>query len=63
MEDTMGRALYSKDWSPISGRRLCMEQQIIASGSHSPGDPPRQSLKPFFAALFDACGSEWHEAT
>jgi hypothetical protein len=63
MEDTMGRALYSKDWSPISGHRLCMQHQITATGSHSPVDPPKQSLRPFFAALFDACGSEWQETT
>jgi hypothetical protein len=62
MEDTMGRALYSKKWSPILARRLCMQQQIIATGSYSPGDPPRQSLRPFFAALFDACGTEWKES-
>lgn len=62
IEDTMGRALYSKDWSPVIARRLCMQQQITATGSHSPDDPPTRSLKPFFAALFDACGSEWQES-
>jgi hypothetical protein len=59
MEDTMGRALYSEDWSPILAPKLCMMQEIIVTGNHSPGDPPMQSLTPFFAALFDACGSEW----
>jgi hypothetical protein len=63
MDDTMGRALYSKDWSTVTARRLCMQQQITATGSYSPDDPPRRSLRPFFAALFDACGSEWQEST
>jgi len=63
MENTMGRALYSKDWSPISDHRLCMQPQITATGSCSPGDPPKQALRPFFAALFDACGLEWQETT
>jgi hypothetical protein len=63
MEDTMGRALYSKDWSPIGPRKLCMQPQIIATGSYSPGELPRESLRPFFATLFDACGAEWPGAT
>jgi hypothetical protein len=61
MEDTKGRALYSKDWSPIRLPRLCVQPQIIARGSYSPGDPPRQSLRAFFTTLFDACGAEWRE--
>lgn len=62
MEDTFGRALYSRHWSPVIAPRRCMEPRIIATGSHSPDDPPMGSLKPFFAALFDACGSEWKES-
>lgn len=61
MEDTMGRALYSKEWSPFRARSLCMQPSIIATGTHSPENIPRQSLRPFFESLFDACGAEWVE--
>jgi hypothetical protein len=61
MEDTKGRALYSKTWSPMRPRRICMEKQIITNGSYSPGDSPTNALGSFFSTLFDACGAEWSE--
>jgi hypothetical protein len=59
MEDARGRALYSRHLSPFRTPRLCLQDRIVASGTHSPDGPPRQSLKPFFSAVFDACGAEW----
>jgi hypothetical protein len=60
MEDTKGRILYSRGryQFPGTGPR-CAAPEIVASGTYSPPDDPIPALKPFFTALFDACGQEW----
>jgi len=60
IDDTKGRILYScGPYVSLGTEPRCASVQVTASGTYSPGDSPVGALRPFFDALFDACGAEW----
>jgi hypothetical protein len=70
MEDLKGRELhipsrpgYIKVFNTGPEGR-CLTEGACVSGSYSPGDHPGQSLKPFFAKLYQDCGiarEDWQD--
>jgi hypothetical protein len=60
MEDTRGRVLYARERLsfPGSGPR-CAAEEVTAKGNYSPPEAAEEALRPFFNAIFDACGREW----
>jgi hypothetical protein len=62
MEDLKNRCPYAPIGSVawlFRRQNLCLRDVLITDGLYSPGDPPEDSLAPFFTELFDACGEEW----
>lgn len=68
MQDLEGRVLYRPPrpgmfmFRPPEGTGLVDE--VMESGSYSPGDPVRAALKPFFVKLYESCGmarEDWQD--
>jgi len=62
MEDLKNRRLYaplgSAAWL-FRDQNLYLQDVLSTHGLYTTGNPPQESLAPFFNELFDACGVEW----